>query len=107
MVKHLIIKVRRIFFKICLKTSACFMIFNILSLFYSVLDKSKRKKKANYSIYNVLKSKFYHKQEYHTGELQCFVLHVCCKSVCILIYTKYSHCKHSKETNFGFFFHFP
>ena len=31
MVKHLIIKIRRIYFKICLKTSACFMIFNILS----------------------------------------------------------------------------
>ena len=30
MVKHLIIKIRRIYFKICLKTSACFMIFNIL-----------------------------------------------------------------------------
>ena len=29
MVKHLIIKIRRIYFKICLKTSACFMIFNI------------------------------------------------------------------------------
>ena len=43
-------------------------------------------KKANYSIHNVLKSKFYHKQEYHTCELQCFVLHVCCKNVCILIY---------------------
>ena len=30
MVKHLIIKIRRIYFKICLKTSAFFMIFNIL-----------------------------------------------------------------------------
>ena len=30
MVKHLIIKIRRIYFKICLKTSVCFMIFNIL-----------------------------------------------------------------------------
>ena len=30
MVKDLIIKIRRIYFKICLKTSACFMIFNIL-----------------------------------------------------------------------------
>ena len=30
MVKHLIIKIRRIYFKICLKTSACFMILNIL-----------------------------------------------------------------------------
>ena len=29
MVKHLIIKIRGIYFKICLKTSACFMIFNI------------------------------------------------------------------------------
>ena len=29
MVKHLIIKIRRIYFKKCLKTSACFMIFNI------------------------------------------------------------------------------
>ena len=29
MVKHLIIKIRRIYFKICLKTSACFMILNI------------------------------------------------------------------------------
>ena len=42
-------------------------------------------KKANYSIHNVLKSKFYHKQEYHTCELQCFVLHVCCKNVCIFL----------------------
>ena len=65
------------------------------------------KKKANYSIHNVLKSTFYHKQGYHTCELQCFVLHVCCKNVRILIYTKYSHCNHHKETNFGFFFHFP
>ena len=30
MVKHLIIKIRRIYFKICMKTSACFMIFNII-----------------------------------------------------------------------------
>ena len=30
MVKHSIIKIRRIYFKICLKTSACFMIFIIL-----------------------------------------------------------------------------
>ena len=29
MVKHLIIKIRRIYFKICLKTCACFIIFNI------------------------------------------------------------------------------
>ena len=42
MVKHLIIKIRRIYFKICLKTSTCFMI-----------DENKRKK-ANYSIHNVL-----------------------------------------------------
>ena len=64
----------------------------------------KKKKKANCSIHNDLKSEFYHKQEYHTCELQCFVLHVCCKNVCILIYTKFSHCKHHKETDFGFFF---
>ena len=70
--------------------------------------KANEEKKANYSIHNVLKSKFYHKQEYHTCELQCFVLHVCCKNVFILIYTKYSLCKHHKETYFGFFFfHFP
>ena len=30
MVKHLIIKIRRIYYKICLKTSTCFMIFDIL-----------------------------------------------------------------------------
>ena len=52
--------------------------------------RANEKKRANYSIHNVLKSKFYHKQEYHICELQCFVLHVCCKNVCILIYTKYS-----------------
>ena len=46
-----------------------------------------KEKKANYSIHNVLKSKFYHKQEYHTCELQYFVLHVCCKNVCILMQT--------------------
>ena len=43
MVKHLINKIRRNYFKICLKTSACFMIFNILC-------ESKRKKsKLQYS----------------------------------------------------------
>ena len=31
-------------------------------------------KKANDSIHNVLKSKFYHKQEYHTCELHCFCI---------------------------------
>ena len=41
--------------------------------------KANEKKEANYSIHNVLKSTFYHKQEYHTCELQCCVLHVCCK----------------------------
>ena len=75
MVKHLIIKIRRIYFKICLKTSACFMI--LKHFLYSVLDESNQKN----SIHKVLKSKFYHKQEYHTCELQCFVLHVCCKNV--------------------------
>ena len=32
MVKHLIIQIRRIYFKICLKASACLMIFNILCI---------------------------------------------------------------------------
>ena len=63
------------------------LFYDIYYSLYSVLDESKRKKKANYSIHNVLKSKFYHKQEYHTCELQYFVLHVCCKNVCILMQT--------------------
>ena len=29
MVKHLIIKIRRIYFKICLKTSACYLTFSV------------------------------------------------------------------------------
>ena len=52
MVKHLIIKIRRIYFKICLKTSACIMIFNIpCTAFYMKANG----KKANYSIHNVFK----------------------------------------------------
>ena len=43
MVKHLIIEIRRIYFKICLKTSACFMIFNILcTAFYMKANEKKK-----------------------------------------------------------------
>ena len=51
MVKHLIIKIRRICFKICLKTSACF--YDILHSLYSVLDESKRKKKKQITVFTM------------------------------------------------------
>ena len=44
MVKHLIIKIRRIYFKICLKTSACFMIFNILCTAFKMKANEKESK---------------------------------------------------------------
>ena len=48
MVKHvdLIIKIRRIYFKICLKTSACFMIFNIICTVFQM--KANEKSKLQY-----------------------------------------------------------
>ena len=41
------------------------LFYDIQHSLYSVLDESKQKK-ANNNIHNVLKSKFYRKQEYHT-----------------------------------------
>ena len=63
-------------------------------------------KKANYSIHNVLKSKFYHKQEYHTCELVFCIACLLQKCLYFYIYQVFSLQTSPKKQFWIFFFIF-